>query len=161
MRRRLQRDSLQVTLADAFIISTHEAVWDATEIDRELAETTEPSVPVGILSGDASALRAIVRYLRAVEKRPFSEIAALLGRAEQTIRSSFRLAPELPLFDENGLRIPLAAFSEHATLSPLEVVVVSLARKRLRNVDIASLLGLDPRTVWTARERARRKGVVA
>lgn len=126
---------------------------------RPIEEALRPSegVPISIFSGPQPVLQALVRYLHS-QGMPFSEMARRLGRAESTLRSTLRAARNgPPLVVEPSIELPLAEFA--LGLSPLETVVNYLRGRGLRNVDVAALLGLDPRTTWTVQQRITRKGV--
>lgn len=149
MQRRQHSDSI-------FYYTNHTADWNVQPIESLSGEIT---VPISIFSGKTPALQAIVRYLREHEQLPYKEIAALLGRAESTIRVTHRNAPRDEQTIEPGLAIPATYFREFG-LSPLENVVFFLQQQQLRNVEIAALLNLDPRTTATVSRRIKNKGVV-
>jgi len=131
---------------------SHTTEWDVQTLQ------SEKTVPISIFSGKTPALQVIVRYLREQEKLAYKDIAELLGRAESTIRVTHRNAPRDELRIEEGLSLPIEFFQ--FGLSPLETVVYFLERKGLRNVEIAALLALDPRTTATVKRRIKEKGVL-
>lgn len=117
----------------------------------------EPSVPLSIFSTKLSALQALVRYLHEARSLSFSEIGVLLGRSQKTIWTTYQAARKASFpYREDGLTIPLARFSRRQ-LAPLETLVTYLAELGLSNVESARLLSLDPRTTWTAKQRAKKK----
>lgn len=143
--------------ATTFHSFSHSAEWDAQPLTAIFARDDD-SVPISIFSGTMPALQAIVRYLRDIQKYSFIEMAQLLGRAASTLRVTYRNAREELIVDESTLRLPIETFS--LGLSPLETVVYFLQQQNLRNVEIASLLHLDPRTTATIKRRIKEKGVV-
>jgi DNA-binding CsgD family transcriptional regulator len=133
---------------------SHTTDWDVQSVTHH-----ENTVPISIFSGKTPALQVIVRYLREHDERSYREIAELLGRAESTIRVTHRNAPRDELRIEEGLNLPVSFFTQFG-LSPLETVVYFLEGEGLRNVEIAMLLALDPRTTATVKRRIKEKGVM-
>jgi predicted transcriptional regulator len=135
---------------------SHTTDWAVKDVQEALQER-EATVPISIFSSNIPALQAVVRYLREEAMYSFGDIAELLGRAESTIRVTYRNAPKDALPIELGLELPLTYFNYG--LSPLETVVYFLQQQQLRNVDIARTLQLDPRTTATVARRIREKEV--
>jgi len=115
---------------------------------------TEETIPVSAFGHDASTMQALTRYLVDVRGKSFTDAARLLGRHPKAIWTSYHQTQPLPPLAD-GIRIPVAIFS--TTRSPLEALVLHLKSLGLRNVKIASLLKLDPRTTWTAMKRGEAK----
>jgi hypothetical protein len=117
------------------------------------------AVPVSIFSGELSGLQAIVRYLHDARKLSFSEISALLARSPKTVWATYQAARNARFpYAEGGLSIPVSKFAER-TLSVLETIVCDLSAYGFSNIEIARMLALDPRTTWTVKRRAAKKGV--
>lgn len=110
------------------------------------------TIPLSAFSHAASTMQAIARYLVDIRGFSFSDAARLLHRSPKSIWASYHQTALLPPLAEDTLSIPLLIFV--GTRAPLEALVTHLKARGLRNVDIARLLGLDPRTVWTAAKRA-------
>lgn len=127
---------------------------------RSILATEGPSVPLSIFSGKLSTLQALVKYLHEMRLLSFSEIGSLLGRSQKTIWATYAVIKgERLSFSEGGLTIPLSRFSSRL-LSPLETLVSFLDELDFANVEIARALSLDPRTTWTVKQRAKKKGVM-
>lgn len=136
--------------------TTHSAEWNYERFDELLS--TSLDVPVSIYACDIPSLQATVRYMRETLLLSFTEISQSLGRAESTIRVTYRNAPKTALPEDDVLRMPINYFEKG--LSPLETVVFFLREKGLRNVEVASILDRDPRTTALVFKRASKKGVV-
>jgi len=141
---------------DIVYSTTHSAEWNYERFDELLS--TSLDIPVSIYACNIPSLQATVRYMREHLLLSFTEISQLLGRAESTIRVTYRNAPKTALLDDNFLRMPINYFEKG--LSPLETVVFFLREKGLRNVEVASTLKRDPRTTSLVFKRAKEKGVV-
>jgi hypothetical protein len=113
----------------------------------------DESIPVAAFA-HASTLQAAVRYLIDTRKLRTTDAAALLGRNVKTVSASYRQVGPLPRLspdEERSLPIPVRIFRQG--LPPLEALVLHLKSIGVRNVAIAALLRLDPRTTWTAAKR--------
>lgn len=128
---------------------------------KKKEEEGRESFPLAILTtAELSSLEAIVKYLREERKFRYAKMAVLLQRKEKTLAVSYSVAkrklsrrfPER--IERDAVRIPFSAIKED--LSVLESICLFLKGSQ-KNVEIARLLGLDERTVWTALDRAKKK----
>ena len=121
-------------------------------------------IPASVFSGKKlSSFEAIVKYLRENCNLNFREIGDLLHRSKFTIASSYRSAQ---VKDSEKFDI---VFSEYVIptiyianrkYSVLESIVLYLKQEyKLRFVEIAKILNLNPRTIWTVYSRANRKQI--
>lgn len=116
------------------------------------------ALPLTIFPSTLSGLQAIVRYLHD-HGHSCSEIAKLLNRSQKTIWTTYSKIKDAPFeYAEGGLTIPVALFATRQ-LSPLETIVAYLIKLNYSNTETARLLGLDPRTTWTVKQRIKRKEV--
>ena len=111
------------------------------------------SIPLDAFS-HASAMQAVARYLVDVRRLSFTDAAKLLGRSPKSLWASYHQTATLPELKES-IPIPISIFFGKA---PLEALVPYLKSLGLRNVEIASLLKLSPKTTWTVAKRAEVKG---
>lgn len=121
---------------------------------RELAQavTGGAAVPATALKTGLSPLRSVVTYL-CQEGMRLGDVAKTLHRSYRAVwgaRCDERVEAE-----ETEHYLPLSIFSEKHSV--LEAAVQHLRKQGLRFSEIARLLGKDPRTVWTAWNRARQK----
>lgn len=139
------------------LFSSHHTI-NIPQSSLELISASEPSVPLSIFVTRLSPLQALVRYLRETS-HTFHEIAKVLNRSEKTVWASHHQSANLPFsFSEGGLTIPIGRFATRE-FAPLETLVIYLAELGFSNRDTARILNLDPRTTWTAKSRAIKKGV--
>lgn len=140
--------------------ATYVVEWDVKN-PLDLFCPQKVCVPISIFSTNMPVLQALVLYLRDYEFLPFSHIAQSLGRAESTIRVTYRNASKfssdssLVLPTNSPIVLPIGDFA--SPLSPLEVVVSYLRTLQFRNVDVARMLSLDPRTTSTILRRIKMK----
>ena len=129
--------------------------------EQEIFATKEISIPVGIFANDAlSSLEAIVKYLKEDSKLRFSKIAKLLNRSNKTIWATYhnaikKMPPSFWLISRNIL-IPVSAFSNRS-FSTLESVVGFIKDLDYSNHEVAMMLHLDDRTIWTVYDRIKKK----
>jgi hypothetical protein len=114
----------------------------------------EETIPVSAFSHHASAMQAIARYLVDVRGKSFTEAARIVGRKPKSLWSSYHQTTPLPKLEES-VNIPLHIFS--SSKAPLEALVLHLKSLGLRNVEIARMLKLDPKTTWTVAKRGEAK----
>ena len=117
-------------------------------------------ISLGIFSQDTlSCLESIVKYLKETKGMKLGSIAKLLNRDNRTIWSTYSNAtkkmPE-PLSAE-GKEMPALLIADRA-LSVLEHVVSYAKSLGMKNHEVALLLHLDDRTIWSAYDKAKRKG---
>lgn len=130
------------------------------EIRTVIEQHHDPKLPLSIFKSESSTLEIIVKYLHEVEQRSFADIAELLQRDPRTIwhayRRSVRRNVQL-LVDKSGITVPVSIFAQRQ-FSPLEVLVSYLHdQHQLSFADIARLLSLSPKTVWTVYNRKQKK----
>ena len=118
-------------------------------------------VPAGIFGNDAlSSLESIVKYLKEELKLRFSRIAKLTNRSSKTIWATYhKAAKKLPLpFGEisKEIMIPVSALSNRS-FSTLESVVSFIKDLDYTNHEVAQMLHLDDRTIWTIYDRVKKK----
>ncbi|HLG24198.1 MAG TPA: hypothetical protein VI564_04700 [Candidatus Nanoarchaeia archaeon] len=122
----------------------------------------EISIPVGIFGSSLSSLEAIVKYLKEVKKLKFSQIAAMINRSDKTIWVTYRNAcKKMPSgfgFLPEDILIPVSVFSDR-TRSTLENVVSFLKNRDFKNHEIAQMLNLDDRTIWSVYDKVKKKRV--
>jgi hypothetical protein len=124
---------------------------------HESYNSSDIHVPAGIFR-NASTMQALSRYLVDERRMTFSQVARILDRSPKSIWASYhqissnQISPiETIEYHQESLLIPLSIFSRKT--APLESLVLYLKALGLKNVDIANILGLDPRTTWTAARR--------
>ena len=118
-------------------------------------------IPIGVFDNDTlSALEAIVKYLKEKQKLKFSDIARILKRSNKTIWGTYNNAIKKmrPYFGEipRDIMIPASLFANRS-FSTLECLVGFLKDLRYSNHEIAEMLHLDDRTIWTVYDRTKRK----
>ena len=116
----------------------------------------DPQLPISIFKSESSTLELIVRYLHEAEQKSFADIAQLLQRDHRTIwhayRRSMRRNVRL-LIEKSEITIPVSLFAQRQ-FSPLEVLASYLHEQhQLSFAEIARLLLLSPKTVWTVYNR--------
>lgn len=117
-------------------------------------------LPVSIFDSKLSPFEVIAKYLKEALGKKFSEIAALTGRDSRTVWGAYARAQKKNIdlkIIESEYEIPLSIF-KNRKLSSLENISVYLHEKiGLGFSKIASLIGKDPRTIWTCYDRAKKK----
>lgn len=132
--------------------------------EKEEKEQQACFIPLSLFTAvPVSSLEAITLYLREEKKLKFSVMAAILGRNEIALSTSYRNAHKKYSsglkISEGKYYIPATIF-RNRTCSVLETIVLYLKKEYLlHNVKIAELLGKDPRTIWTVVQRIKNKGV--
>ena len=129
--------------------------------EQEIFAKKEISVPVGIFSNDAlSSLEAIVKYLKENLQIKFSKIAKALNRSNKTIWATYSKANKKmpsPFGDiSHDIMIPVSAISNRS-FSTLESVVAHIKDLEYSNHEVAEMLYLDDRTIWTVYDRVKKK----
>ena len=127
-------------------------------------EIEKAVIPVGVFdSAILSSLEAIVKYLKENLGLKFSDIAAMLNRSKKTIWATYyNASKKMPSKIENPsskITIPVSIFSMR-DLSVLENVVRFIKELGYSNHEIAAMLKLDDRTIWTVFDRAKRKRAI-
>ena len=118
-------------------------------------------IPISIFNNsELSCLEAIVKYLKEELKLKFSKIARLTNRSSKTIWATYhKAAKKLPLpFGEisKEIMIPVSALSDRS-FSTLESVVRFIKNLDYTNHEVAQMLHLDDRTIWTVYDRVKKK----
>ncbi len=121
----------------------------------------EISVPVGVFDNDVlSSLEAIVKYLKEELKLKFSKIGKLLNRSNKTIWATYHNAikkmPSSFGVISRNIMIPVSALSNRS-FSTLESVVGFIKDLDYSNHEVAEMLHLDDRTIWTVYDRVKKK----
>ena len=129
--------------------------------DQEIFGKKEIIIPVGIFANDVlGSLEAIVKYLKESPKLKFSKIAALLNRNNKTIWATYHKAIKKmpsPFGDiSRDIMIPISTFANRS-FSTLENVVAHLKDLDYSNHEVALMLHLDDRTIWTIFDRVKKK----
>ena len=129
--------------------------------EQDILGRKEIRIPIGIFDNDAlSSLEAIVKYLKEDLKLKFSKIAKLLNRSSKTIWATYHNAlkkmpaPFGPISRE--IIIPASAFSNRS-FSTLESLVGFVKDLDYSNHEVALMLRLDDRTIWTVYARVKKK----
>ena len=130
------------------------------QVKSLIEERKELFLPISVFKNKLSTLEIVVKYLHETEKLSFSEISRLISRDERTIwhayRRSTRKGISLVIY-ESKLKIPVSIFSSRK-YAPLEALVAYLKDSHsLKNKEIADLLNLSSKTVWTVYQRKKRK----
>ncbi len=134
-------------------------IYDITR--HEIPAKKEISIPAGVFANDAlSSLEAIVKYLKEELKIRFSKIGKLLNRSSKTIwatyhNSSKKMPSSFGLISRDIL-IPVSAISNRS-YSTLESVVGFIKNLDYSNHEVAEMLHLDDRTIWTIYDRVKKK----
>jgi len=129
--------------------------------DQDIFGKKEVSLPVGIFSNDVlSSLEAMVKYLKEDLKLKNSKIAKLLNRSNKTIWATYHKATEkMPSsfgHVSRDILIPVSAISNRS-YSTLESVVGFIKDMDNTNHEVALMLHLDDRTIWTVWNRVKKK----
>ena len=119
------------------------------------------NIPLSIYSNSQiSALEVSVRYLKEIHNLKYSQIGRLLNRNERTIWSTYsnalkKYSGKLDLNSKDVLPIQVIASRE---FSILESITGYLKEdKSLKYSEIAKLLSLNQRTIWTCYNRLQKK----
>lgn len=140
-------------------ISELKRLHDVSE--GEILGRKEASVPIGIFSNDVlSCLEAIVKYMKEDLRLRFSKIAKLLNRSSKTIWATYSKAGKKMPSSFSGvshdIMIPASAVSNRS-YSTLESVVGFVKDLDYSNHEVALMLNLDDRTIWTVWDRVKKK----
>lgn len=129
--------------------------------EQEILGKREISIPIEVFGNDAlSSLEVIVKYLKENLKLKFSRIAKLLNRSSKTVwatyHNSIKKMPSHFGAASSSIMIPVSAFSNRS-FSTLESVVSFIKNLDYSNHEIALMLHLDDRTIWTVYDRIKKK----
>lgn len=130
------------------------------EIRAVIEQHKDPQLPVSLFKTKSSILEIVVKYLHDIEKRNFSNIAALLQRDPRTIwhayQRSVRKNAQLTILD-TAIRVPVSLF-RNRHYAPLEVVTAYLKDvSNLSFAEMSKLLQRSPKTLWTVYHRKKKK----
>ena len=143
----------------SYFISELKRLHEVTE--QEILDRKEASIPVGVFGNDAlSSLEAIVKYLKEDLKLKLSKIGKMLNRSSKTIWATYhKAAKKMPSSFgavSREIIIPVSAFSNRS-YSTLESVVGFVKDLEYSNHEVALMLHLDDRTIWTVYDRVKKK----
>lgn len=129
--------------------------------EQEIFARREASIPVGVFANDSlGSLEAVVKYLKEDLKLKFSKIAKLLNRSSKTIWATYHNAvKKMPSpfgLVSSKILIPASAFSNRS-FSTLESLVRFVKDFGYSNHEVALMLHLDDRTIWSVYDRVKRK----
>lgn len=129
--------------------------------EQEIIGKGEVCVPVGVFDNDfLSSLEAIVKYLKEELKLKFSKIGKLLNRSNKTVWATYnKAAGKMPSSFgavSRDIMIPVSAISNRS-FSTLESVVGFIKTLGYSNHEVAVMLHLDDRTIWTVYDRVKAK----
>ena len=129
--------------------------------EQDIFNRKDVSIPIGIFSNDSlSSLEAIVKYLKEELKLKFCKIAKILNRSSKTIwatyQKSLKKMPSSFGTASRDIVIPASAISNRS-FSTLESVVGYVKDLDYSNHEVAEMLHLDDRTIWTVYDRVKKK----
>src|SRR3989344_9526448 len=132
---------------------------DIREIIKKRREK-EILLPVSIFNNDLSTLENAVKYLKEHLYFNIKKISNLLERDYRSVYNTYKrsLRKKHPInVSESRINIPLSIFKDKK-YSALESLVKFLKEEfQLRYSEIALMLNLDQRTIWTVYKRCRNK----
>jgi hypothetical protein len=117
-------------------------------------------IPLSIFKKEKTigALESLCKYLKENTGLSFSEIAKLIGRDERTVwnayHDAYKKKSEKFVIEEKESYVPLESFNKRLTI--LESIILFLKEKN-NNVNVAKILGRDPRNVYSIYKRAQEK----
>ena len=143
----------------SYFINEIKRLHNATE--QEILGKKEASIPIGVFGNDMlSSLEAVVKYLKEDLKLRLSKIGKLLNRSSKTIWATYsNAARKMPSsFGEvsRDILVPASAFSDRS-FSTLESLVGFVKGLDYSNHEVALMLHLDDRTIWTVYDRVKKK----
>jgi hypothetical protein len=129
--------------------------------ENEIFGKKEICIPIGVFANDSlGSLEAIVKYLKENLKLRYSKIAKLLNRSSKTIWATYsKSAKKMPNSFEDvsaKILIPVSSISNRS-YSTLESVVGFVKDIGHSNHEVALMLHLDDRTIWTIWDRIKKK----
>ena len=147
-------------LKDLFTIIRERYHLDNSELLNKLEEK-DIVIPVSVFSKKLSSLETVTKYLKENLGLKNKETAKITKRSVKTIYQAYNSAREKisKKFDvkEAKFYVPVSALTNRK-FGVLESVVKYLKENyELNYSEIARLLGRDPRTVWTAYSRCKKK----
>ena len=129
--------------------------------EQDILKKNEICIPIGVFSNDVlGSLEAIVKYLKENLKIKFSKIAKMLNRSNKTIWATYsKSVKKMPSSFKDlshDIMIPASAISNRS-YSTLESVVGFIKDLDYSNHEVARMLKLDDRTIWTVYDRVKKK----
>ena len=143
----------------SYFINELKRLYNTSE--QEILDKKEIRIPIGVFDNDAlSSLEAIVKYLKEELKLRFSNIGKMLNRSSKTIWATYhnavRKMPSSFGSISRDIMIPASAFADRS-FSTLESLVGFVKELGYSNHEIALMLHLDDRTIWTVFDRVKKK----
>ena len=128
---------------------------------QEIAGKKDFIIPIGVFGNDKlSSLEAIAKYMKEDLKLGFSKIAKMLNRSSKTIWATYHNAAKKmnSAFGHasRDILIPASVFSNRS-FSTLECLVGFVKDLGYSNHEVALMLHLDDRTIWTVYDRVKKK----
>ena len=159
----LSKDPEFLKLKGLFLEAKEKFHLNGAELLTKKIEKKEILIPVGVFSEKLSSLETIVKYLKENLGLKNKEIAKITKRSVKTIYQAYSSANEKSgkkfEIKEAKYYIPASALTNRK-LGVLESVVKFLKENyELNYSEIGRLLGRDPRTIWTAYSRGKKKSV--
>lgn len=129
--------------------------------EQEILGKREASIPVGVFANDAlGSLEAIVKYMKEDMKLKFSKIAKILNRSNKTIWATYHNAVKKMPSSFGALSreimVPVSIIADRS-FSTLESIVGFVKDFGLTNHEVAVMLHLDDRTIWTVYDKVKKK----
>ena len=126
-----------------------------------ILQKDEARIPIGVFATDhLSSLEAIVKYLKEVLNLKFSKIAVLLKRSNKTIWATYSNArkkmPASFADISTEIMIPSSIVADRS-FSTLEGIVAFVKDLGHTNHEVALMLRLDDRTIWSVYDRVKKK----
>ena len=129
------------------------------EIKNLILKKTDILLPVSIFRNKLSTLEIIVKYLKENLKLKNHDIAKLLNRTEKTVWSAYKRALKKNIqleITESKITVPIKIFYDRR-FSSLESLVAYLKSNMVSFSQIADLLSLSYKTVYTVYSRYKMK----
>jgi len=130
------------------------------ELQEIIGKGKEILLPISIFKNKLSTLEIVVKYLHEHQKLTFAKIAGLLNRDQRTIWHAYQRAVKKKIrinIVASDIRVPISIFSDRK-YSALEALVAYLRDSHsLKFTEIAALLDLNMKTVWTVYRRGKKK----
>lgn len=129
--------------------------------EQEILHRKEVHIPIGVFANDVlSSLEAIVKYMKENLQLKLSKIGKLLNRSNKTIWATYHKAiKKMPSHFgavSRDIMIPVSAISNRS-FSTLESVVGFVKDLDYSNHEVALMMHLDDRTIWTIWDRVKKK----
>ncbi len=164
MSKKTKLDEVLVFLQKEYNLEPADVLQLIKSKEKEQKEQQSCYIPVSLFSAvPLSSLEAMTIYLRETKKLKFSVMAKILGRNQISLSTSYRNARKKYTrtlnIPESKWHIPAIIF-QNRQLSVLESIVLYMKKEyRMHNTTIATVLGKDPRTIWTVLQRIKNKEV--